>query len=58
MPDFAKKKVLNEARRQLAAAQAANYKVEWLVSDVQAVEQLRSFFDTQDIDIIVTYYPE
>ena len=58
MPDFAKNKVLEEARRQIDAAGAADYKVEWLVSDESAVNQLTEFFKEHNVDIIVTFYPE
>ena len=58
MPDFAKNKVLEEARRQIDAAGAPDYKVEWLVSDESAVNQLTEFFKEQNVDIIVTFYPE
>ena len=55
MPDFAKNKVLEEARRQIDAAGAADYKVEWLVSDESAVNQLTEFFKEHNVDIIVTF---
>lgn len=58
MPEFAKIKVLKEAERQIAAADMAKYKVEWLVSDKKAVEQLTILFKEKNIDIKVTYYPE
>ena len=53
-----KNKVLEEARRQIDAAGAADYKVEWLVSDESAVNQLTEFFKEHNVDIIVTFYPE
>ncbi len=56
MPDFAKTKVLSEAQRQIDAASMAGYKVQWLVSDENAVSQLRGLFEGMDIEII--YYPE
>ena len=58
MPDFAKNKVLEEARRQIDAAGVADYKVEGLVSDESAVNQLTEFFKEHNVDIIVTFYPE
>ena len=58
MPDFAKNKVLEEAERQIVAANAADYKVEWLVSDKDAVNQLKELFKERNVDIIVTFYPE
>ena len=42
----------------MTAATAAGYKVEWLVSDQNAVDQLSQLFKNQHMDIIVTYYPE
>lgn len=58
MPSFAKTKILEEDQRQLEAANAAKYKVEWLVSEKNAVEQLQRFFSEHDMDIKVTFYPE
>ncbi len=58
MPDFAKNKVLEEAQRQIDAAELADYKIEWLVSDEDAVSQLIEFFKEKNVDIIVSYYPE
>lgn len=58
MPDFAKSKVLEEAQRQIEAASMANYKVEWLVSDTNAVNQLTKLFKENNINIAVTYHPE
>ncbi len=58
MPSFAKTKVLEEAERQVAAAELAGYKVEWLVSDEKAISQLSNFFKDNNISIKVTYYPE
>ncbi len=50
--------ILKQARRQLEAANLVGYKVEWLVSDKKAVEQIRQLFNENNLDIIVTYYPE
>ena len=58
MPRFAKEKVLKEAQRQLDAANAANYTVEWLVSDKDAVRQLQNFFTSHNVNIKIRYYPE
>ena len=58
MPEFARSGVLAQAQRQLAAANAANYSVEWLVSNQRAVNQLTTLFRKQNVNIIVTYYPE
>ena len=58
MPDFAKNKVLGEARRQVEAAKLASYKVEWLISDQDAVRQIKNLFKKENMDIKVIYYPE
>lgn len=58
MPEFAQIKVIQEALRQTEAARVAEYKVEWLVSDEKAVEQLKRLFERKNIDIEVKYYPE
>ncbi|WP_369899694.1 hypothetical protein [Bacillus manliponensis] len=58
MPKFAQDKVIQEALRQIDAAKVAEYKVEWLVSEEKAVEQLKRLFKEMDIDIEVKYYPE
>ena len=52
------KKILKQAIRQLEAANSVGYKVEWLVSDQKAVDQMIELFNENDLDIIVTYYPE
>ena len=56
MPDFARKKVLSEAQRQIDATSMVGYKVQWLVSDENAVSQLSELFEGMDIEIL--YYPE
>ena len=58
MPDFVKDKILLEANRQLQAAQLADYKIEWLVSEERAVEQLKQLFSEYNIDISVKFFPE
>ncbi|MNO79517.1 hypothetical protein D3C76_706870 [compost metagenome] len=58
LPQFAKDKVVQEALRQQESALAAGYKVEWLVSDAEAVKQLTNLFKSKNIDIIVKYFPE
>ncbi|MEQ7054712.1 hypothetical protein ABN764_29185, partial [Paenibacillaceae sp. P-4] len=58
LPEFAKNKVVQEALRQQESAFAPGYKVEWLVSDKKAVEQLTNLFKSKKIDIAVKYYPE
>lgn len=58
MPSLAREGVLKEARRQIGSARAAEYKVEWLVSDQKDVEQLTRLFQSERIPITVKYYPE
>ncbi|KPV60164.1 hypothetical protein QJ48_07235 [Paenibacillus sp. A3] len=58
LPEFAKNKVVQEALRQQESAIAAGDKVEWLVSDKKAVEQLTNLFKSKNIDIDVKYFPE
>ncbi|MBQ2753742.1 MAG: hypothetical protein IJF29_06455 [Firmicutes bacterium] len=58
MPPFARAGVITQAERQLDAAGLAGYKVEWLISDKKAVEQLTELFEMENIDIKVTYFPE
>ena len=53
-----KRKSFYQAQRQLDAANAANYTVEWLVSDEDAVRQLQNFFTSHDVNIKILYYPE
>jgi TANFOR domain-containing protein len=50
--------VLEPAIRQTAAAKAAGYKVEWLVSDEKAVQQLTQYFKEKNINITVTLMKE
>jgi len=50
--------ILEPATRQLAAAQAAGYKVEWLVSDEKAVQQLTEYFKSKSINIVVKLLKE
>ena len=56
--DFAKRRVLNQAIRQMEVADSAGYKVEWLISSEKAVEQISRLFMENNIDIIVKFYPE
>lgn len=58
LPKFAQDKVIKEAMRQIESSSVAGYKVEWLVSDEKAVEQLTSLFQKENMDITVKYYPE
>ena len=53
IPEFGKNKILQEAIRQVEAANNAGYSVEWLVSELKAAEQLSSFFRDNNIEIIV-----
>ncbi|KAJ49687.1 hypothetical protein BD780_000964 [Clostridium tetanomorphum] len=58
MPKFAQNKVIQEAMRQIGSAKTAGYKVEWLVSEEKAMDQLTRLFERENIDITVRYYPE
>jgi|GEM_PF-1535686 len=58
LPDFARNKVLQEAMRQVEAANNVGYTVEWLISDPKAVAQLTDFFKSKNINIVVKYFPE
>lgn len=58
LPEFAKNKVLQEATRQVEAANNVGYTVEWLVSDPKAVAQLTEFFKSKNINIVVKYFSE
>lgn len=57
-PEFLRAKVLAEAQRQVEAAKYNNLKVEWLISDKEAVNQLTRFFKENGVDIKVTHFPE
>ena len=54
----AQKRVLEQANRQIETANAVGYKVEWLVSDEKAVEQISRLFKENNINIIVKFYQE
>jgi hypothetical protein len=54
---WAQPNILQEADRQLDAAALHGLEVEWLVNDVTAAAQLRAFFQQNNRNIIVTYYP-
>ena len=58
LPKFAQDKVIKEAMRQIESSSVVGYKVEWLVSDEKAVEQLTRLFKKENINITVRYYPE
>lgn len=58
MPPFAKAKVLDEASRQVAAAQKAGMFVEWLVSEQRAITQLEKLFKEQGLPIMVRFLAE
>jgi hypothetical protein len=57
-PEFLRKNILDEAKIQIETAQLNDLKVEWLVSDEIAVEQLQRFFKENNLDIIVKYLAE
>jgi hypothetical protein len=58
MPPFAQSAVRGEASRQLTAARAHGFKVEWLVSDPRAQSQLRGFFRQEGLKIKVNPFAE
>ena len=58
MPQFATDKVLEEAGRQVAAADKAGLQVEWLVSEAKAETQLRNLFQSKGIKIVVKPFSE
>jgi len=57
-PAFLRQKVLDEAIRQTQAANVKGLKVEWLVSDQTAVNQLTQFFAEKNVNIIVKFLAE
>lgn len=57
-PEFLRKPILDEATRQMQAADSKGLSVEWLVSDQQAVTQLTKFFKENNINITVTFLAE
>jgi len=58
MPAFARSSVLEEARRQVAAASRAGFTVEWLVSEQRALGQLADLFNAEGIPIKLTLFSE
>ncbi len=58
MPSFAKEGVLAAARRQVAAADAAGYSVEWLVSEQKALTQLQDLFTAENVKVTLRLLPE
>lgn len=58
-PDFLNKSaILEPALRQIKAAKAVGYKIEWLVSDERAVEHLIQYFKKNNVDIAVKLLKE
>jgi hypothetical protein len=55
---FAADKVLDQARRQVAAASNAGMSVEWLVSDARALQQLDDLFKKEGVAITLRLLPE
>ena len=54
----AQNRVLEQANRQIETANAVGYRVEWLVSDEKAVEQISRLFKENNINISVKFYQE
>lgn len=57
-PEFLRENIIKEAVRQVDAAKGKGLKVEWLVSDQKAVDQLGRFFTEKNIDIEVKFFAE
>ena len=58
-PEFLREEsILKPALRQVEAAKSAGYKVEWLVSDQKAVDQLRLYFGSNKVEIVVSLLNE
>jgi hypothetical protein len=57
-PPFAREVVLSEAIRQSMAASYYGMTVEWLVSDVETIDQLRSLLGSSGVPVKLTYLPE
>jgi hypothetical protein len=55
---WAESSIATEAKRQVDVATHHNLKIEWLVTDENAANQLRRFFSRVNIDIKVTYFAE
>lgn len=58
MPPFAREQMLAEAGRQVAAASPAGLRVEWLISDARAMQQLDDLFKAEKIMITLRLVPE
>jgi hypothetical protein len=58
LPDFARAKVINEARRQVEAAAPNALQVQWLVSDDKALKQLAKLFNDEAINIKLIPFPD
>jgi hypothetical protein len=57
LPPFASESVLKEAERQVQAATANGFQVQWLVSDKQAAAQLKASFERNGVHITVVFTP-
>ena len=57
-PEFLRRNILNEAKKQFEAAKYNKMEVEWLISDKDALSQLKRFFKENGVDIKLTYLPE
>ena len=58
LPPFARARVLEEANRQVAAAQAAGLQVEWLFSEANAMQQVEALFNAENIPITCRFLAE
>ncbi|QPH39434.1 hypothetical protein [Pedobacter endophyticus] len=57
-PEFLRENILKEAIEQAGAAKANGLRIEWLVTDKTAVEQLTKFFSERNVNIEVKYFKE
>jgi hypothetical protein len=55
LPPFASEEMLKKASRQLEAATPHNLKVEWIISDKAAAEQLQALFRRNNLNITVIF---
>lgn len=57
-PEIIISRILKEAERQIQVAILNGFKVEWLVSDEDAVSQLQNLFLSRNVSVSVKFIPE
>ena len=57
-PEFLRQNILDEALTQVETAKLNGLKVEWLVSDEKAVQQLTQYFKEKNVDIVIKLFKE